>query len=252
LVSVLTDSPWTDRPASVHPALAAVADAINGELSLEGRRLLVPVAPWLCGTSTGHRGVATAILRECANVTLPHVGPRLERRLLIALDRAPEPVCDSAARRRQLLPAWRRGHELRVAMSTLEMSVAAYAAALPAGPTRDLRLVGLLESCLNRVRQALSTSAVEPRLELHDCPDHIYVEPHWAPHPTTGERTLFNRPADRLWVSRLVAASVPEGGQIRLDAPCLECCPRAVRRHPRWLGTGLRLPGPRPGPGQAR
>jgi len=253
LVSVLTDSTWTNRPPTVHPALAAVADAVNSLTTPQGRRALVPLAPWLCGTSTGQRSVTSAILRECANAALPHVGPRFERRLLSAVD-APEPGCrvDDLPRCRRLIRVWRHEHALRAVLPTIELCVRAYADALPAGPARDLRLSALLESCLNRVRIVLSTVPVAPRLELRACPDHIYVETHWAPHPTTGERAMLNRPADRSWLSRLVAASVPDGGQIRLDTPCLDCRPNTGGGRTRWLGGGPRPPAPGRGPGESR
>jgi hypothetical protein len=89
-VSVLAGERWSDRPGCTDPTLAAVARAINDEVSDDGRAGLAGRAADLVGRS-GHRGrLAPAIVAACVRVALD----RLDRPV-----RALERQRDRAVRR---------------------------------------------------------------------------------------------------------------------------------------------------------
>ncbi|MCC8244582.1 hypothetical protein [Saccharothrix luteola] len=63
LVSALADEEWTDRPATVHPVLGAVARRVNDLSTPDGRRALLVFAVPLIGTSTAR--CADALVEHC-------------------------------------------------------------------------------------------------------------------------------------------------------------------------------------------
>jgi len=56
-------APWSDAPATVHPALARVARRVNDATSDTGRRRLAPLAPLLVGTAGASIGQRVVDLR---------------------------------------------------------------------------------------------------------------------------------------------------------------------------------------------
>ncbi|MEU4764372.1 hypothetical protein AB0H12_14030 [Actinosynnema sp. NPDC023794] len=63
LVSALADEEWTDRPATVHPVLGAVARRVNDLSTPDGRRALLVFAVPLIGTSDAR--CADALVEHC-------------------------------------------------------------------------------------------------------------------------------------------------------------------------------------------
>ncbi|MFE2757740.1 hypothetical protein ACFXGA_37630 [Actinosynnema sp. NPDC059335] len=63
LVSLLADEEWTDRPAAVHPVLAAVARCVNDLSTPTGRRALPALAVPLIGTARARR--THALVEHC-------------------------------------------------------------------------------------------------------------------------------------------------------------------------------------------
>ncbi|PRY42201.1 hypothetical protein [Umezawaea tangerina] len=62
LVSTLAGEVWSDRPAAVHPVLAAVARAVNDSCTAPGRQRLLPFAPRLVGVV---RAPTVALVLRC-------------------------------------------------------------------------------------------------------------------------------------------------------------------------------------------
>ncbi|WP_309113710.1 hypothetical protein [Saccharothrix sp.] len=62
LVSQLADEVWSDRPAAVHPVLAAVARCVNDRTTPHGRQALLPLAVPLLHTANAP---AHAIVDHC-------------------------------------------------------------------------------------------------------------------------------------------------------------------------------------------
>jgi hypothetical protein len=244
LVSILTDSGWTDRPTSVHPALAVVAESVNDLIGPHAARALVPLAPWLCTAQPVRADLTPAIVLTCANTALPYATGRTRARLLKAIQSAGERRIASGqnSRRRPAVPAgWFRGREDRQAANVLRRAIGSVAAALTPGPDRDQVLVALLEDCINATRAALGADPVHPWLPLEHCPGHIELRVQWIYHPATGERIRSYQPADPAWVHRLVRASVADTPRGRRPAGQAR---RAVIRYRPSRRPGL-LPRPR-------
>jgi hypothetical protein len=241
LVSVLTESGWTDRPIGVHPALAVVAETVNDLVRPQASRALVPLAPWLCTAAPARSDLTPAIVFTCANTALPYVTGRARARLLRAIESAAERLVGSgqpSRRRAAALSPRLRGHEARHAAGVLRRAIRSVAAAFPPGRFRDQVLANLLEDCINAARAALGANPVHPWLPLEDCPGHIDLRVRWTYHPDTGERTRSYQPVDPAWVHRLVLASVPDNGVGRRRfAPVRRT---AIRHRP------ARPPGPLP------
>jgi hypothetical protein len=180
--SVLVGEPWRTPPHSVHPALAAVAGTVNDLLADDRRRLLVPIAPWLLGTSSADPGVWPAVVNVCARAAAQVVGH--DRAQLLAdlhdtssrLAEAGSPGCE---RRRRSWPSgwprrWARyaiGSALRLIAGSGDQGDAAAA------------LCQVLVDCINECRRLAGQEAVDPRLRLLDCPRRMAVQPRlmWAP-----------------------------------------------------------------------
>ncbi|HEX3827740.1 MAG TPA: hypothetical protein VHV82_10760 [Sporichthyaceae bacterium] len=243
LVSVLTDSGWTDRPTSVHPALAVVAETVNDLIGPNASRALVPLAPWLCTAQPARFDLTPAVVLTCANTALPYAAGRTRARMLEAIQSAGERLVVSgqpSRRRPAVLSGWLRNHQAREAAGLLRRAIGAVAAAVPPGPERDLVLVTLLEDCINASRAALGADPVHPWLPLEHCPGHIDLRVNWTYHPATGERTRSYQPADPSWVHRLVRASVLESG--RGQRPAAQARRTVIRYRP------ARRSGPLPRP----
>ena len=85
LAALRAGEPWSDRPACVHPVLAAVARGVNDRTSDEGRDQLMSMVPWLTGTVSGTVGAGLAaaarLVRLCTSAALeagPPIGARHE------------------------------------------------------------------------------------------------------------------------------------------------------------------------------
>lgn len=68
--SVLAGERWTDRPAGVHPVLAAVARRVNDETSPAGRDALLPLAARVLGTADADPGASARVVDACARAAL--------------------------------------------------------------------------------------------------------------------------------------------------------------------------------------
>jgi hypothetical protein len=82
LASMLADEPFSDRPLSVCPTIAAYLRAVNDLVSDEERRLLFPYAAAVVG-SAGNRADLRLRLRACAELVAREKGTsRFRARLL--------------------------------------------------------------------------------------------------------------------------------------------------------------------------
>jgi hypothetical protein len=151
LASVLAGEPWSTRPRSVHPALAAVADVVNDALADDRRPLITPLAPWLPGTSTRDARVWPALARVCEQAAASTTGQN-----------QPGPRAGRPDRRR-----------LDRALRSLQLSVAGSASRDGA----DAALCRVLVDCLNECRRLAGEPAVDPRLSLAECPRRLAVRP---------------------------------------------------------------------------
>lgn len=83
--ALLAGEPHTDRPATVHPVLAALARVVNDAVSDPARPALLTLAPQLIGTAAAgadlNRALVALCCREAWAVALPIWGPRLRRDL---------------------------------------------------------------------------------------------------------------------------------------------------------------------------
>ncbi|MEV5965751.1 hypothetical protein AB0L70_28540 [Kribbella sp. NPDC051952] len=70
LVSRLAREPWTDRPASVHPVLGAIARAAHDHCSPAGRRALLPLAPSFLGTARPGFDQSARLVALCVSTAL--------------------------------------------------------------------------------------------------------------------------------------------------------------------------------------
>lgn len=151
LASVLAGEPWSTRPRSVHPALAAVAEVVNDLLADDRRPLITPLAPWLPGTSTRDARVWPALAVVCEQAAASIAGQ----------DR-PGPPANRPDRRR-----------LKRALRSLQTSVAGSVR----GDGADAVLCQVLVDCINVCRRLAGQRAVDPRLPLADCPRRLAVRP---------------------------------------------------------------------------
>jgi hypothetical protein len=176
--SVLADERWSSRPRSGHPALADVADMVNDQMTDGNRRLLVPLAPWLLGTRTVDPRAWPAITRTCIRAALAWPSepgkPRLETDLDTARNWLAEASGPPDGRRRSPWTDRRERRWARHAICTALRTVAASADQDDA----DTRLCQVLLDCVNESRRLAGEPAVDPRLPLADCPQHLAVERH--------------------------------------------------------------------------
>ncbi|HEX3827479.1 MAG TPA: hypothetical protein VHV82_09435 [Sporichthyaceae bacterium] len=238
LAGVLSESRWTDRPATVHPTLAVLAHTVGDRLGPQGARLAVVFAPWLCATRAKRPAAMRAVVLTCVNTALPYAEGRLRTGLLRTVQRSTEQLATPEPDRRRLQQAWCGGRESRVAALTVRRAVRVVADVLPPGATHDEELLGLLEDCINAARAAAGRPPVHPRLPRECCPDHIDVVTGWISHPVTGERVRSYRPLDLDWGNRLAGAA---GSAALTLAPPLEAprppSGRIRGRISRWLAS---------------
>lgn len=152
LVSRLAREPWTDRPASVHPVLSAVARAAHDHSSSAGRRELLPLAPQFMNTSAVGFEPSARLVALCVSTALASgelVGD--ERNRLAASHQTALHLLGSEARpggaARFWLPALGRWSEpfYRTVVATEH---AAEAVAVTARAANDVQLRNLLKQCL--------------------------------------------------------------------------------------------------------
>lgn len=83
--ALLAGEPHSDRPASVHPVLAALARVVNDAVSDPARPALLALAPQLIGTAEAGDDLHRALIELCCvtalPVALPIWAPRLRRDL---------------------------------------------------------------------------------------------------------------------------------------------------------------------------
>jgi hypothetical protein len=151
LASVLAGEPWSTRPRSVHPALAAIAEVVNDLLDDDQRPLITPLARWLPGTSTRDARVWPALARVCEQAVASITGQD-----------QPGPLAGRRDRPR-----------LKRALRSLQMSVAGSVN----GDVADALLCQVLVDCINECRRLAGERAVDPRLPLADCPRRLAVRP---------------------------------------------------------------------------
>jgi hypothetical protein len=151
LASVLAGEPWSTRPRTVHPALAAVAEVVNDLLADDRRPLITPLAPWLLGTGTRDARVWPALARVCEEAAVSITGQD-----------QPVPPASGRGRRR-----------LDRALRSLQLSVTGSASPDDA----DAALCQVLVDCVNECRRLAGEQAVDPRRPLADCPRSIAVRP---------------------------------------------------------------------------
>ena len=151
LASVLAGEPWSNRPRSVHPALAAVAEVVNDLLPDDRRPLITPLAAWLAGTGTRDARVWPALTRVCEQAVASITGQD-----------QPDPPEARRDRRR-----------LDRALRSLRLS----AASSVSRDDADAALCQVLVDCINECRRLAGEPAVDPRLPLADCPRRLSVRP---------------------------------------------------------------------------
>jgi len=87
VAGALPGGPWTDRPRSVEPVLAALARAVNDATSDPGRRVLAPLAPWLVAPPGPDQHLAGAlVVLHAAGTALAAADPAQAGVLSAALD----------------------------------------------------------------------------------------------------------------------------------------------------------------------
>jgi hypothetical protein len=180
---VLAGDRWSANPESVHPALAAAADAVNDLLTDDRRRLLVPLAPWLLGTNSADPRIWPVVASACIRAaTLLVPEPDLSR-LRADLDQARTWLADinspHRSRRREDQARRRdRRWAIRAGCSAL-----ARVAASANPEDADAALCQALVDCINACRRLAGKEAVDPRLPLADCPERLWVQLHalWSP-----------------------------------------------------------------------
>jgi hypothetical protein len=225
LAGVLSEARWTDRPSSVHPLLAVLAQSVGDRLGPYGARTAVVFAPWLCSTHTARPGAARAVVLACTNAALPYATGKTRTTALRTVQTATEELAGLTRWPQQ--QAWHSGHEARVAGVAVRRSVRVIADALPRGTGRDVELLGLLENSINAARGARGRGPVHPRLPIEHCPLHIDVVAGWVSHPVTGRRMRSYRPVDPDWGIRLVRAAIC--GDLSFAAPDEPVVPRPRR-----------------------
>ncbi|HTR92428.1 MAG TPA: hypothetical protein VMI73_11865 [Trebonia sp.] len=183
LASVLAGDRWSANPESVHPVLAAAAGTANDLLTDDRRRLLVPLAPWLLGTSSADPRIWPAVASVCILAAMPSAPEPDRSRLLADLDRARTWIAQIDSLRRSRRPgdqARRRDRRWAVRASCSALALVA-ASANP--EDADAALCQALVDCINECRRLAGEEAVDPRLPLADCPERLLVQLHamWSP-----------------------------------------------------------------------
>jgi len=182
LASVLAGERWSTSPRSVHPALATAAEAVNDLLTDDRKRLLVPLAPWLPGTTSADPRIWPAVTGACIRAALASAPGPDQPRLLADLNRALDwlVLASSAS-------AGRRGYRARRQDRRWVMDASRSALlrlASSADPeAADAALCRTLVECINECRRLAGEEAVDPLLSLADCPRCLLVRPRtvWSP-----------------------------------------------------------------------
>jgi len=183
LAAVLAGEPWSTCPESVHPALAAAAQAVNDLLDDDHRRLLVPLAPWLPGTRAADAGTWAAVVGICdrAAITaardtgLP-VPPRIDGK---AVPEGPGQAGSPPGKRGH--GTWAHRQDRRKITDAIRSAQLSWAGS---GSERTAEaLCQLLTDCINECRRLAGEQPVNPRLPLADCPPRLLVQQRsmWSP-----------------------------------------------------------------------
>lgn len=176
--SVLAGERWSSRPRSVHPALADIVGIVNDQMTDDNRQLLVPLAPWLLGTSTSHPRAWPAITGACICAALAWASepgkPRLKADLNTARNWLAEASRPPDGRRR---PSWAGRRERRWARHSISTALLTVAASVDQDDA-DAMLCQVLLDCVNECRRLSGEPAVDPRLPLAGCPQRLAVERH--------------------------------------------------------------------------
>ncbi|MFD0204553.1 MULTISPECIES: hypothetical protein [Saccharothrix] len=98
LVSTLADEEWTDRPATVHPVLAAVARCVNDYSTQNGRRALLVFAVPLVGTARAR--CTKALVEHCLRAVGRPAAKWMTWWPTLAVHRATRAVAIAAGERR--------------------------------------------------------------------------------------------------------------------------------------------------------
>ena len=182
LASVLAGERWSASPQSVHPALAAAAEAVNDLLTDDRKRLLVPLAPWLPGTNSADPRIWPAVASACIRAALASVPGPHQPRLRVELNRAQEwfVVASSASGGRREYRTRRRDRQWVVDASRSALLLVAASANPEAA---DAALCQALVECINECRRLADEEAVDPLLPLADCPQRLQVRARavWSP-----------------------------------------------------------------------
>jgi hypothetical protein len=130
--ALLAGEPHSDRPATVHPALAALARVVNDSVSDAARPTLLPLAPRMVGTAAADPALSGDLVALCGRaalaVALPVWTPRLRRDVRRA-ERGQPFTADRAAR--------------TVALAAASLALATHA-------HRDQELIRLLSDAVRR------------------------------------------------------------------------------------------------------
>lgn len=176
--SVLAGERSSSRPRSVHPALADVVGMVNDQMTDDNRRLLTPLAPWLLGTSTADPRAWPAITGACIRAALAWASEPGKPRLKADLDTARNWLAEASrppdGRRR---PPWAGRRERRWARHAICTALLTVAASADQDDA-DASLCQVLLDCVNECQRLAGGSAVDPRLQLADCPQRPAVERH--------------------------------------------------------------------------
>jgi len=176
LASVLAGERWDSCPQSVHPALAAAAGMVNDLMSDDRRRLLTPLAPWLPGTNTPDPRVWPAVADVCIRAGLASSSGLDQPGLLAGRDTARNWLAAASLprdeRHREFWAGCRDRCWARRAIRSALLTVAASASQCDA----DAVLCEALVDCINKCRQLAGEQAVDPRLPLVHCPQHMAVQ----------------------------------------------------------------------------
>ena len=148
--ALLAGQPFTDRPDTVHPLIAAVARIVNDAVSDPARQQLLRYAPALIGTATDNpRAVDDLVILVCGRglpVALPIWGPAIRRALRLGHRRR--------ARNGPALSRWqRRRAEAAVRYATVSLTLAGHS-------NRDDRLTTLLADCLTTVHRTSAATGI--------------------------------------------------------------------------------------------
>jgi hypothetical protein len=194
IAATLPGGRWSDHPATLDPALAAVARAVNDRSSDAGRPDLLALVPWLPrpATATGS-AVAARIVATVGRRGLAVADPDLAARL--APDLAAIATADRA------VSGWAAYQRRRRAARTVRLAVRAVAR------TGDQGLWSLLHEAINLTRAADGLTPLPERGDLtrpgawpERLPIHVHIR-----IPDGAESTYYHcTPVLHRWPAPLV------------------------------------------------